>query len=70
MNAEGQVQRVLGDKPSRAGKDLRLTLDLELQKAAEKALSGVRKGAIVAMDPQTGAIRAMASRPNFDPNIF
>jgi penicillin-binding protein 2 len=70
VNAEGQVQRVLGDKPSRAGKDLRLTLDLELQKAAEKALSGVRKGAIVAMDPQTGAIRAMASRPNFDPNIF
>ncbi|WP_094511157.1 penicillin-binding protein 2 [Synechococcus sp. MW101C3] len=70
VNADGQVQRVLGDKPSRAGNDLRLTLDLELQKAAEKALSGVSKGAIVAMDPQTGAIRAMASRPNFDPNIF
>lgn len=70
VNAAGQVQRVLGDKQAKPGKDLMLTLDLELQKTAEKALAGVRKGAIVAMDPQTGAIRAMASRPNFDPNIF
>ncbi|MCP9839945.1 penicillin-binding protein 2 [Synechococcus sp. J7-Johnson] len=70
VNAAGQVQRVLGDKQARAGKDLRLTLDLELQRTAEKALDGVAKGAIVAMDPRTGAIRAMASRPNFDPNIF
>jgi penicillin-binding protein 2 len=70
VNAMGQVQRVLGDKPARAGKDLTLTLDLELQRTAEKALDGVRKGAIVAMDPRNGAIRAMASRPNFDPNVF
>ncbi len=70
VNAEGQVQRVLGDKQARAGKDLRLTLDLELQRAAERALDGVAKGAIVAMDPQTGAILAMASHPGFDPNIF
>lgn len=70
VNAAGQVQRVLGDKQARAGKDLRLTLDLELQKTAERALDGVRKGAIIAMDPQTGAIRALASRPTFDPNIF
>lgn len=70
VNAAGQVQRVLGEKPARAGKDLRLTLDLPLQQAAEKALDGVAKGAIVAMDPNTGAIRAMASRPSFDPNIF
>ena len=70
VNAAGEVQRVLGDKQARAGKDLRLTLDLELQRTAERALASVRKGAIVAMDPQTGAIRAMASRPNFDPNIF
>ena len=70
VNAAGEVQRVLGDKQARAGKDLRLTLDLDLQRAAERALDGVRKGAIVAMDPQTGAILAMASRPNFDPNVF
>ena len=70
VNAAGQVQRILGDKPARAGKDLHLTLDLALQQTAETALNGVRKGAIVAMDPQTGAIRAMASRPTFDPNLF
>ena len=70
VNAAGQVQRVLGDKPARPGKDLTLTLDLDLQKAAERALDTVRKGAIVAMDPRTGAIRALASRPNFDPNVF
>ena len=70
VNAAGEVQRVLGDKQAKGGKDLRLTIDLDLQQAAERALATVRKGAIVAMDPQTGAIRAMASRPNFDPNIF
>ncbi|MFN6339103.1 MAG: penicillin-binding protein 2 [Cyanobacteriota bacterium] len=70
VNAAGQVQRVLGDKPARPGKDLKLTLDLDLQQAAERALNTVRKGAIVAMDPRTGAIRALASRPTFDPNVF
>ena len=70
VNAAGQVQRILGDKPAKAGRDLRLTIDLALQQSAEKALNGVRKGAIVALDPQTGAIRAMASRPTFDPNVF
>ena len=70
VDAAGQVQRVLGDKPARAGRDLRLTIDLDLQRAAERALDTVAKGAIVAMDPRTGAIRALASRPNFDPNIF
>ena len=70
VNAAGEVQRVLGDKPARAGRDLRLTLDLPLQQAAEKALDGVRKGAIVALDPRSGAILAIASRPSFDPNVF
>ena len=70
VNAAGEVQRVLGEKPASAGKDLRLTLDLPLQQAAERALDGVRKGAIVAMDAQTGAIRALASRPTYDPNLF
>ncbi len=70
VNAAGQVQQVLGDKPAKPGQDLTLTLDLPLQQAAERALDGVSKGAIVAMDPQTGAIRAIASRPTFDPNVF
>ncbi|MCP9808076.1 penicillin-binding protein 2 [Cyanobium sp. HWJ4-Hawea] len=70
VDAAGQVQQILGDKPAKQGQDLRLSLDLPLQRAAERALDGVRKGAIVAMDPQTGAIRAIASRPTFDPNVF
>ena len=70
VNAAGQVQRIIGEKSAKAGQDLRLTLDLALQQAAERALDGVRKGAIVALDPQTGAIRALASRPTFDPNVF
>ena len=70
VNAAGRVQRVLGDKPARPGRDLRLTIDLNLQRAAERALDHVGKGAIVALDPQTGEILAMASRPGFDPNIF
>ncbi len=70
VDAAGQVQRVLGAKQARAGKDLQLTLDLNLQRTAERALDKVGKGAIVAMDPRTGAIRAMASRPGYDPNLF
>lgn len=70
VNASGEVQRVLGDKQAKAGKDLTLTLDLDLQRAADEALGTVAKGAIVALDPRTGAVRAMASKPNYDPNIF
>ena len=70
VNANGEVQRYLGDRPSKAGKDLTLTIDLDLQRAAEKALADKRGGAIVAMNPTTGAILAMASKPNFDPNFF
>nr|YP_002049078.1 Putative penicillin-binding protein [Paulinella chromatophora]ACB42868.1 Putative penicillin-binding protein [Paulinella chromatophora] len=70
VNALGVVQRKLEDKPALAGKDVKLTIDLELQKVAEKALTRVQAGAIVAMDPQTGAIRAMVSRPNYNPNVF
>jgi rod shape-determining protein MreD len=49
--------------------DLRLTIDLDVQMAAEQALEG-KNGAIVAMDPHTGEILAMVSRPTFDPNQF
>lgn len=53
------------------GKDIELTIDLDLQEAAEAALrsSGVR-GAAVVVNPNTGEILALASEPSFDPNIF
>ena len=69
VDGAGQVVRILGQKPTQAGQDVTLTIDLELQKAAEQAL-GNRKGAIVAIDPKNGGILAMVSRPAFDPNLF
>jgi penicillin-binding protein 2 len=51
------------------GRPLRLTLDADVQTAAETAMEG-RKGALVALDPRTGDILAIASRPRFDPNLF
>lgn len=69
VDGAGQVLRILGEKEAKSGKDVQTTLDLTVQKAAEAAL-GNRKGAIVALDPNTGAVLAMVSRPTFDPNIF
>jgi penicillin-binding protein 2 len=69
VDGSGRPLRVLGTKQAKSGNDLHLTIDLETQIAAEKAL-GNRNGAIVAIDPKNGAILAMVSHPSFDPNIF
>ncbi|KAF3885645.1 MULTISPECIES: penicillin-binding protein 2 [Nostocales] len=69
VDGKGRPIRVLGEKQAKAGNDIHLTLDLNLQKAAEKALNG-RDGSIVALDPRNGAVLAMVSHPTFDPNIF
>ena len=55
--------------PAVPGKELKLTIDLDIQKAAELAL-GENNGAIVALDPRNGEVLAMVSRPTFDPNDF
>jgi penicillin-binding protein 2 len=70
VNGQGKIVRLLGEKPAQAGENLNLTIDIDLQKSAEKILGGRRKSAIVAMDPKTGEILALASSPTFDPNIF
>ena len=69
VDGAGNIKSVLGENPPKSGQDITLTLDLELQKAAEQTL-GTQKGAIVALDPNNGAVLAMASYPRFDPNIF
>ncbi|WP_204106248.1 MULTISPECIES: penicillin-binding protein 2 [Spirulina sp. CCY15215] len=69
VDGEGKVVEIKGEKQAKAGKDVTLTLDLNLQKVAESTL-GRRKGAVVAIDPNNGAVLAMASYPAFDPNIF
>ncbi|HBY80408.1 MAG TPA: penicillin-binding protein 2, partial [Cyanobacteria bacterium UBA11148] len=69
VDGAGRILRILGEKEAKSGKDLKITIDLPAQKAAEAAL-GDKKGAIVALNPNTGAVLAMVSRPTFDPNIF
>lgn len=69
VDARGNEIRELGVRPPKAGEPVQLTLDLDLQKTAEKAL-GNRRGGVVVLDVKTGAVLAMTSWPRFDPNIF
>lgn len=69
VDSRGKEVRPLGQQLAIPGKDLRLTIDLDVQRAAELAMQG-KNGALVAMDPHTGEILAMVSRPTFDPNQF
>src|ERR1019366_7260308 len=69
VNSHGKEVGQLGQVLAIPGKDLHLTIDLDIQRVAEQAMQG-RNGAIVAMDPHTGEILAMVSRPTFDPNQF
>ncbi len=69
VNAAGRKVKDLGIEEPRPGTDIYLTLDLDAQKAAEEGL-GDRAGAVVAMDPDSGEILALASHPTYDPNIF
>ena len=68
-NAQGRILRVLERHDPVPGRNLFLTMDAKLQRTAEAAL-GDENGAIVALDPMTGAVLAMASNPGFDPNLF
>lgn len=69
INSQGRVIRTLDFTPPVPGKDLILTLDIELQMIAKRALSG-KRGAVVAMDPRTGGVLAMYSNPSYDGNLF
>jgi penicillin-binding protein 2 len=69
VDSHGREVGYIGIQHAIPGQSLRLTIDNDLQRAAELAL-GDRNGAIVAMDPRNGEILAMVSRPSFDPNEF
>ena len=68
-NVKGRIVRELHSVPSTAGKDLFLHLDVNLQRVASEAL-GDFNGAVVVLEPQTGGVLAMVSKPDFDPNLF
>ncbi len=70
VDSFGNERRVLAeDKEAIPGKSLQLTIDLDLQAVAELTMEN-RRGAVVALDPRTGEVLAMVSRPAFDPNLF
>ncbi|MDG2272979.1 MAG: penicillin-binding protein 2 [Halioglobus sp.] len=68
-NAHGRVLRVLDRSLPLTGKDLTLSLDYRVQRAAFDAL-GDRRGAVVAIDPLSGELLALVSTPGFDANLF
>lgn len=77
VDATGRPVKEMERKNPMAGRNMHLTLDLYLQQAAERAMDaqlasgiGANGIAVVAMDPNTGAILAMASRPSYNPNWF
>ncbi len=65
----GRERQVENQQQAVPGKDLRTTIDLDLQAVAELAMED-KRGAVVALDPETGEVLAMVSRPTYDPNKF
>src|SRR5205085_9440198 len=69
IDAAGRGIRTLSRTPSQPGNNVTLTLDMRLQQVAEIGF-GDRRGALVALDPNTGGVLALVSKPGFDPNMF
>lgn len=69
IDAGGRAIRSLAKSAPTAGNDLKLTLDIKLQKIAEQAFDD-RRGSLVAIEPATGEVLAFVSKPGFDPNLF
>jgi len=69
IDAGGRAIRSLGRSEPLSGNNLIVTLDLKLQRIAEEAFQEF-KGALVALEPKTGEVLALVSRPGFDPNLF
>ena len=69
VNNRGRIIRTLKYQPPVSGHDIVLNIDIELQKKAEYLLAD-RRGAIVMLDPNTGAVLALESSPSYDPNLF
>ncbi len=69
VNAQGRVLRVIDKVAAVAGNDLVLNLDIELQRIAEEGLAEFA-GAVIAIEPHTGAVLVFVSKPGFDPNLF
>lgn len=69
INNQGRIIRTLAFTPPIPGKDITLSIDIELQMIAKRALSG-KRGTVVALDPRDGSVLAMYSNPSYDGNLF
>ena len=69
VDAGGRAVRTLSRVAPLSGNDLTLSLDIKLQEVAEAAF-GSRRGALVALDPASGEVLALVSKPGYDPNLF
>lgn len=69
VNAQGRMLQELERTDAVPGRNVYLTIDLDLQAAAEEAMQG-RRGAVVAVDPRNGEVLALVSLPGYDPNLF
>jgi len=68
-DSKGNVIKVLSSEPPKKGKNLKLSIDLELQRTLFEEFTG-KKGALIAIEPETGFIRALISSPSYDPNYL
>jgi penicillin-binding protein 2 len=72
VDAQGHLKRKIGEAPWNPGANLHLTLDADIQEAVEEGLrnSPSKMGGAVVLDPRNGAVLALASTPDYDPNMF
>src|SRR5258708_12367277 len=69
VDNRGKIRQILGLKEAIPGKNLQLTIDLDVQAVAELTMEN-RRGAVVALDPRNGEGLAMVSHPAYNPNLF
>lgn len=69
VDALGRQLKLIREEPPRKGEDIKISLDIDLQKTIEEAFEG-RAGAAVALDPDSGEVLSLVSRPSFNPNLF
>jgi penicillin-binding protein 2 len=70
VDAMGTLTGSLSTRQPRAGRQLRLAVDLDVQRTGQQALGYGRRGAFVVMDVKSGEVRGLGSTPSFDPNLF
>lgn len=70
ITAGGHAVRSLSLTPPTAGKNLRLSIDMNLQRVVENAIGKENRGALIAIEPKTGEVLAFVSMPTYDPNLF